>query len=223
MTSGKNYDVFLYDNAGTLTLELSAAWAGDNTRTDSIALQDGVYVKSGATTRRYLGTFRSTSTTTTADGVAQRYLWNYQNRLRRYLLVNEATNSWAYSTDSWRAANNTANNKVEFIIGLNEVMLTAKAMALGQSNTSGTLDYFASGIGIDSTTVNSSQLLGGGSYSGSNTGVISQAWSHYHGYPSIGYHAVQWLERSNTTGTTFYGDNNIPANYQAGMYAEIEG
>jgi hypothetical protein len=26
LTSGKNYDVFLYNNSGTLTLELSAAW-----------------------------------------------------------------------------------------------------------------------------------------------------------------------------------------------------
>ena len=53
LTSGKNYDVFLYDNSGTLTLELSAAWTNDTTRADALTTQDGVYVKSGATTRRW--------------------------------------------------------------------------------------------------------------------------------------------------------------------------
>lgn len=60
LTSGKNYDVFVYNNAGTITLELSAAWSTDTSRTDALTTQNGVYVKSSATTRRYLGTFRTT-------------------------------------------------------------------------------------------------------------------------------------------------------------------
>ena len=35
LTAGKVYDVFLYDNAGTLALSLSAAWADDVTGTDA--------------------------------------------------------------------------------------------------------------------------------------------------------------------------------------------
>lgn len=64
LTSGKPYDVFLYDNAGTPTLEL-LVWTSDTVRATALALQDGVYVKSGATTRRYLGTIYTTATDAT--------------------------------------------------------------------------------------------------------------------------------------------------------------
>ena len=59
VTSGKNYDVFAYNNSGTVTLELSAAWTNDTTRADALTTQNGVTVKSGATTRRWLGTIRA--------------------------------------------------------------------------------------------------------------------------------------------------------------------
>ena len=45
LTASKNYDVFLYNNAGTLTLELGTAWTSDTARADALALQDGVYVE----------------------------------------------------------------------------------------------------------------------------------------------------------------------------------
>ena len=52
MTSGKNYDVFLWDDSGTLKLDLSAAWTNDTTRADALAWQAGVgWVKSGAATQ----------------------------------------------------------------------------------------------------------------------------------------------------------------------------
>jgi hypothetical protein len=45
LTASRAYDVFIYDNAGTLTLELSAAWNSDGTtRTDALTTQDGVKV-----------------------------------------------------------------------------------------------------------------------------------------------------------------------------------
>jgi hypothetical protein len=73
LTSGLPYDVFIYDNAGTLTLEL-LAWTNGTTRATAIALQDGVPSKTGALTRRLLGTFVTTSTTATEDSDSNRYL-----------------------------------------------------------------------------------------------------------------------------------------------------
>ena len=90
LTSGKNYDVFAYDNSGTVTLELSSAWTNDTTRTDALTLQDGVYVKSGATTRKYLGTLRASGTNVscfiyggiaTGGTEAKLYLYNQYNQL----------------------------------------------------------------------------------------------------------------------------------------------
>src|SRR3990167_7040004 len=64
LTSGLPYDVFAYDSSGTVTLE-ALAWTNGTTRATALTTQNGVLVKTGATTRRYLGTFYTTATTTT--------------------------------------------------------------------------------------------------------------------------------------------------------------
>jgi hypothetical protein len=84
LTSGKPYDVFCYDNSGTPTLEL-LAWTNDTTRATALTRQDGILCKSGALTRRYLGSFYTTSTTTTEDSFVKRYLFNYYNRVEKPL------------------------------------------------------------------------------------------------------------------------------------------
>lgn len=83
MTSGKNYDVYAYSNAGTLTLELGSAWTNDATRATAIAYTSGVAHKSGDATRRYVGTIRATGATTTQDGAGKYFVWSFANRRRR--------------------------------------------------------------------------------------------------------------------------------------------
>jgi len=56
LTASLPYDVWIYDNAGTLTLEI-LAWSTTTARATALVLQDGVWCKTGALTRRYLGTF----------------------------------------------------------------------------------------------------------------------------------------------------------------------
>jgi len=80
LTSGKNYDVFAYGSGTSVVLELSVAWTNDMTRADAITMQDGTFVKSSAATRRLVGTIRTTSTTTTEDSVANRYVINLYNQ-----------------------------------------------------------------------------------------------------------------------------------------------
>jgi hypothetical protein len=50
------YDVFCYANSDVPTLEFTA-WSTTTTRATALVLQDGILCKSGALTRRYLGTF----------------------------------------------------------------------------------------------------------------------------------------------------------------------
>jgi len=121
LTANTNYDVFLYSNAGTLTLELGSAWATATTRTDAITLQDGIYVKSGAMTRRYLGTFRTTSTTTTEDTLTKRFLWSYQNRALRDMYISD--NTTHNYNGPFRHWNEVVTNQVEFVTGLVEETL----------------------------------------------------------------------------------------------------
>jgi hypothetical protein len=152
LTSGKPYDVFCYDNAGTATLEF-LVWTNDTTRATALAYQDGVLIKSGDATRRYLGTFYTTGTTTTEDSAAKRYLWNYYNRVRRTMSRLETTASWTYTTAAFRQANGSALNQLNYVCGLaeDEVEATVQASATSSAGSA----YMQVGIGVDSTTTGS--------------------------------------------------------------------
>jgi hypothetical protein len=194
LTSGKNYDVFLYDNSGTLTLELSAAWTNDTTRSDAITTQDGVSVKSGATTRRLVGTIRTTSTTTTEDSVTKRFVWNAANRVARPLLKKK-TGTWSYTTGTWRQANTDTSAKVEVVAGdacgAIDLMLSVQIYTTGYACDAG--------IGLDSTTAPATNCLVGEFY---NTGARSQIPAILKDYVSLGYHYYSWLEKTNGGGGT---------------------
>lgn len=209
LTSGKNYDVFGYSNAGTLTLEFSAAWSSDTTRTDAISLQDGIYVKTSDKSRRFLGTIRTTSTTTTEDSLAKRFVWNAYNQQRRAMRVLESTDSWNYATATYRQANANTANQLDYVTGdassLVEVNLRVNAY-----NPGGVAQDVQLGVGVDSTTVNSAQIYGGSIFT---TIGIPQTAS-YVGSPGLGRHFLAWLEKGAGSGTdTWFGDN-------AGAYSQ---
>ncbi len=217
LTAGRNYDVFIYDQTGTLTLELTA-WSSDTARATALVQQDGIDVRSGATTRRYLGTIRTTSATTTEDSRARRFVWNNQNPLRRTLLRIDSTDSWSYASDAWRAANGDASNRVEYVVGQAYPLVTAKVLLLGTSSA-GLSNFLSAGIGVDSTTTNSARLRG----SGTSDDTVVQVWGHYSGSPGLGYHSLYWLERANATSITIYGDNGDGTKYQTGLTGIIDG
>ena len=189
VTSGNNYDVFIYDNSGTLTLELSA-WTDDTHRATAIVLQDGVYVKNGATTRRYLGTIRASGTNIIEDSAQKRFLWNMYNRVPRKLHSHDTSVSWTYASTTWRQANASNVNQVEVVIGLEEgfVILSAETLCTASGVT---------GIGFDSTTTLFSAC-------GITTGTVSISCHFVHSTPS-GYHFYAQLERVDSGTVTFDG------------------
>lgn len=208
LTSGKPYDVFIYDNSGTPTLE-TLVWTNDTTRATALTTQDGVYVKSGATTRRYLGTLYATGANTTEDSVTKRYVWNYYNRAARHLLRLEPTASWTYTNTVIRQVNGSASNQVDVVVGVAEVMirLTVTGMIDNASATQATI-----GIGEDSTTTISAFQVGG---AGNTTGLAS-AYTPLNASltkpPAVGHHFYAWLESSGSGGTsTFYGTPGAPS------------
>lgn len=148
LTSGKNYDVFGYESGGGLTLELSAAWSSDTARTDALALQDGVLVKSGAVTRRYLGTIRTTGTTTTEDSRAKRFVWNAVSRVLRPLFKNSSA-SYTYNSSTTRQMNADTANQVELVAGLQEEVVDLMLTAPIEINVS---EWGTISIGENSTT-----------------------------------------------------------------------
>jgi hypothetical protein len=125
-TTDNPFDVFAYSDSGTVTLE-TVVWTNDTTRATALAFQDGIYVKTGATTRRYLGTCRTTDASgETEDSKALRFVWNYYNRLERRLELIDSTGH-DYNTGAWRPWNNDAAILTAYIIGVVEdsVLVTA--------------------------------------------------------------------------------------------------
>lgn len=214
------YDVFAYlSTAGVLTFE-TVAWTNDTTRATALTTQDGILVKSAATGRRYLGSFRTTAVAgQTEDSFAKRYVWNMYNRARRVGRVSESTDSWAYTTATWRQANNAAANQLDFVIGWadNPLHAEVKGYAVNSSNVAASV-----GIGQDSTSAPASGCVGmaGTPFS---TPIASQLSATLDIYPAVGRHYYPWLEYSTATGTTtWYGDNGA-ALLQSAITGWIEG
>jgi len=195
LVADKNYDVFVYDNAGTITLELSAAWASNTARTDALALQDGIYVKSGAATRRYVGTFRTVTTTTTEDSLLKRFVWNRSNIVARELYFHDAA-SHTYDGPVRMWANN-AEARIQFVSGLPEE--TYAVGIYGElSGLAGT--FTVAGAALDSTVDPYRSLAMYMQSSASNLAARTSAAAVVS--PQIGYHSLNLLERTfSGTGT----------------------
>lgn len=216
LTSGRPYDVFCYDNSGTPTLEFTA-WTNDTTRATALAYQDGVLVKSGTATRRYLGTFYTTSTTTTEDSLLKRDLYNYYHRARRLMLRNDGTTTWNYTTATWRQANGSSSNQLEAVQGVAEDSVNFDVQANATNGSSNVTAAVA--IGLDSTTSPSGYSYGQ-SVIASRSMQISAS---YKGTPSAGRHTYAWLEISEAAGTTTWNSNTTVSGIPviSGMSGEV--
>jgi len=205
LTSGKNYDVFGYLSSGALALT-TTAWTNDTTRATALQYDSiqGYLVSSGNSAQRYLGTFRTTATTTTEDSKAKRFLWNMYNRVPREIRNYESTTAWSYGTSTWRAINNLTTNQVAFLIGLNESPVSVRATSSATSSVGNTA---AVGLNLDATTGAPPTpyvgQIGGGGYS-----FFAQSLTiDYSDYPGLGYHYLQMMEYGGGT-NTFYGGGN---------------
>lgn len=218
-TTSTMYDVFAYISSGAVACE-TLAWTNDTTRATAITLLNGVYVKSGDSTRRYIGSFRTTTVSgQTEDSVTKRYVWNYYNRVNRFMVAVDTTNSWTYSTASWRQANANTANQLDMVIGVSEDMVKASVFTCATS--SGISRQIAAGVGVSSTTVNSTQIENQNPVGCNNTGHFQT--SHYAGYPGAGRYYLAWLEIGGGADTqTWYGDNGLTT-LQSGIQGFIRG
>ena len=213
-TTNQMYDVFVYSNSGTLTLELTA-WTNDTTRATALTLQNGVLVKSGATTRRYVGSIRTTSVSgQLEDSKKYRGVWNYYNRVGKALRANDATASWTYATATWRAANSNTTlgtARVGLVVGVSEdsVDATYQCAAVSGGGAEGMM-----GIGINSTTTDSSTSSGV-----SGQANVSSSQADYDDFLAIGFNYIQALEYATGATMTFYGVKNTA--FRSGLSGKV--
>lgn len=223
LTSGKNYDVFAYTSGGTLRIDLGPAWLdnisrGSGAGTTELTTQDGVLVNSVSVTGavsghtiaakagRYLGTIRTTGTSTTQDAASKRFVWNHYHRRESALYCTDTTANWTYASTTWRQARANAANQVECVIGWfgSRVDLMAFAVASVGSTTNQTASV---AVGEDSTTVPSTECYGMNMQLTGTTRADAWEARYVKEHTTLGYHYFAWLESGNTNTVTFFGES----------------
>jgi len=223
-----NYDLYVVNDGGTLRLGTGAAWTNATTRSESLTRVNGILTNAASMTLRYaaastlvaaantatyVGTFRTTASTgtttweiggeaSTGDPV-KFFLWNAYNRVRASGRSSDTTDSWTYATATWRSANNSTNNRVSWVQGLNEDCIEA-VYTCGVLCGDG--DQGDIGVGIDTTSAKT-QIAQGFIVSSTGGAVYNGVVASYAGNPGIGYHYGQAVEIDvNASTTSFYGD-----------------
>ena len=199
VTANKPYDVFGYNNGGTLVLEI-LVWTNDTTRATAMTLVNGVRCKTGATTRRLLGTLYTTSTTATADAEATRYLLNEKHPVAKSARKYTALGNTAMAADSaYRAYQNSAvETQVNWLQSPNNfTMLTSTTCSA--DNAAGRI--FS--LGVDSSTAASAAATANGS---GNASVMASTVV-YVGVPAEGRHYACSVEGGSNVGINSNGAN----------------
>jgi hypothetical protein len=193
-------DVFIYNNAGTLTLEQSAAWSGIATRTDAVVDQDGVSCKSGALNKRRIATVRYSGTNIIETSQSKRYIDNKYNKVAQSL-NKEDTATHTYNSSTIRLWNNDAASKMEFVLGdpADVIYSLGADISPAALNTGLPIVYLAadwSGSGGGECSF--------GLLAGTGVGRLLCNWAHIKRF-SIGYHIFQLLESelTNSVSSTF--------------------
>ena len=217
--NNSNYDMFVWNDSGTLRLTRGPAWSSDTARgtgagTTELQRTNGLWTNKVAITNgpgaglgTYVGTIRTNGSATVdmkfgtlaaSGGEARICVWNAYNRVEVAAMVRDTTDSWTLAAVSTRSANNSATNRVSMVRGLDEDAVVA-LYASASGNPPGQCSV---GIGVDSTSTFSGwQGLNATASALSNVG----GWS---GLPGLGFHYIQALESSQLGGTaTFYGDS----------------
>ena len=180
LAANTNYDIFLWNNSGTLTLQ-AVAWsssgAGTSTRASAISQLEGIWVKN-SDKRRYLGTIRTTATIGQCeDSIERRFVYNVPpSVVTRILDVSDST-SHTYTSSVVRNWNNTLV-QVQIVLGLD----TGVSVSVSAFHQGGFVYILVNGCDFLGNTGSSSY----GTYSISRTGFLLGGSSPVIGSPSIG-------------------------------------
>ena len=225
--SDSNYDMFVWNDSGTLRCTRGPAWSSATARgtgagTTELELLHGVFVNKIAITNGpaaqrgvYVGTIRTNGSTATpmvwkpaaASGGAActLYVWNNYNRVRFTAVSRDNKDTWNYATGSFRSTDNSTNNRVHIVRGLQ--VDDAEVMAVGSAGNDLNIRLMV-GLGLDSASHHSDAVVGCGCPVDVNEPVSMIA--HYRGDPGLGFHYFQALEWGGGSGTTTWrGDNGL--------------
>jgi hypothetical protein len=237
--SGKIFDLFVFDDAGTMRLGTGPAWSSDTSRgtgagTTELELKNGFFTNKQSITARfgsssgntvsvaanqalYVGSFRASANGQASDTKAKRLLFNTYNQVLRPLYVTDAANNWQYTTNAFRQVHASTANQIDILVGLPGTMVSLTAHNIVLSTTT-TLRNVWGGIGLDSTTANSGRSV----YCAATSLQISLCLSFFEDAIPLGRHYLAWLECGSGSDTqSWFGTNSGTITAGPGMFGKI--
>ena len=229
VVASKNYDMFVWNDAGTIRCTRGPAWSSDTARgtgagttelnrtiggfyTNAVAITNGPAANRGT----YVGSFRSNASSqvdwslggTSNTGIqANLTVWNMYNRSRVVATCRDNQVAYNYAL-GWRAAGGgSANLKVNFLMGLDEDHVEATYTSrTATAATSGAIN--AVGILIDAQTGTPNVIDIGHSQAANGSQRYPAArWTSTDATASIssllGYHYLQAMEFTDSTTHSF--------------------
>lgn len=237
------YDWFEGLNAGVPTLCSSPPWTnsgvgtsarGTGAGTPQQILLKGIYVNAAPITCNtsnttsfacatnlctYLGSTLTIAAGQVEDSRAKRYLYNQYNQALRPMLRQDTTSSWSYSTASYEQARATAANQLSYFAGNTGSKLHVSVRGVPLNSTA-TIRIVYSGIGLNSTAVNS-RTDGGFCRIADATVVSCQPTANFDGFTSFGLNNVVWLEKGAGTDTQTWFGNGGGTDFQSGISGDL--
>lgn len=223
-TTNSNYDLFVWNDSGTIRLCRGPAWSSDTSRgtgagttelqringlwTNKVAITNGP----GANKGTYVGTVRTDGssqcnwvpTPAGAAGGAESklHVFNAYNRVTFIGQCLDTTASWSYATATWRSMNNSTTNRISYIDGLTEVNPVAD-LVMGVNAGSAIYNI---GINRDSTSAN--PTISSFVQPPSSINMNAKVGGYF--VPSLGYHYLQAMEAAgNGSSFTVYGNTTL--------------
>ena len=209
------YDVFVWNDAGTIRATRGKVWTSTTARADALILKNGVLVNNVAVTNgpeqfygTYVGTIASNGTSTidwtlgtaaSGGGAANLMVWNYYNRVNTITRVTDSGATYTYQTATVRQARASATNQINYVSGVAEDAPDAQYQQgitlVGAVAATGYI-----GVGDDSITA--FETVPGQVYSNVAVVLTSRASVRYQkgfGEPMLGVHYIAALENGDGT------------------------
>ena len=217
------YDVFVWNDGGTYRLSRGSAWTNDSTRSSGLIRIKGILANAAAIANgpaanrgTYVGTVMTNAaaqvkftlgSAAAGGGAAELGVWNMYNRVSLRAMVQDTTSNWTYSGTPFRPANNSSNNRVTWVVGLNEDLVEVRYSVMGQASSPEpvlgvSLAY--AGVGIDSISAAIGVSTAASISSASTINLIALAQGAWCGLTGVGKHFVQAIEASPTGSVISY-------------------
>jgi hypothetical protein len=214
------YDVFVWNDSGTIRATRGPAWTNTTTRSAGTALNqingfqvNNVAITNGPTTNQgtYVGSFCSNGSASVdwiyggsgSGGVAASLnLWNYYNRVNITTTVVDTGSSYTYTSSTARECRASAGNQITFVSGNNEDGIIATLNV-----TTGVLangDSASVNLGLDATNTIGQTLPLAISLSGTMTQAKSILYA-----PQLGLHTISCNEGSDNSHANNFNTNAL--------------